>query len=166
MSRQKIIGIAAMAGWLVAAYFMDRAVRALQLYSSRTFRTTVPFAIATFFELLFAGMAVFLFWLLLVRINKSSLVGWICLALGLAAFFLGSPFRIYLSARFSNGLLLYQIRDLPFIQRNFQYLVRGIYAFLNSFTILGFFADAGAFTFVLGLANLLRKPKEIITVQG
>jgi hypothetical protein len=158
MISKKGYPILAMLGLLASAYGFDRAIAALQDLFNHTFLYNAAYSVAILIELIFAGMVILLAWLVLVKYKKSALVGWVFVVIGLLAFFLSTPYSIYLHSFFNVGIPPYKIKDFPFFVKNYYFFLGSFSSFLRSFTFFRFFTKASALIIVLGLANLLRKP--------
>ncbi len=164
MNKQKWLSVGTMTAWLILAYILDAITGRVQLYISRTFQIALPYSLLAFLELLFAGTAIFLFWLHLIRTEKSSLVGWLSIVLGLIALVASLPIWTFIltsavQAPHLQASLFNLEQDVPFIRVIYNLVIR--LHVLAGTADLGFLAKAGALTLALGAANLLRKPKEM-----
>ncbi len=166
MTKNKVLPLAAMTGMLVVAYLLDKASTAVHNFFSSTFRTSAGYSLLILFEILFAGLAIFLVWLVLGRSNRSFLVGSVFIGIGLLGLFVSSPFRHFLpSIPFPQmALYRYQIQDLPFFQRYITYFLWninngiGMWHFFTPIASLQFFTRTSALTFILGVIKLIQKP--------
>ena len=166
MTKNKVLPLAAMAGILVAAYLLDKASAGIHNFISSTFRTGAGYSLLLLFEIIFAGLVIFLVWLVLGRSKRSFLVGSVFIGIGLLGLFFSSPFRYILpSISFpQTALYRYQIQDLPFFQRYLTYFFWninhgiGMWYFFTPLASLQFFTRTSALTFILGIIKLLQKP--------
>jgi hypothetical protein len=158
MAKKAALPLLAMLGLLILSYEMDVAKVALKAFRASTFNFSTIW-IDFLIELVFAGVVIFLAWFILIKHEKDALAGWGFVVTGLLAFFLSTPFSIYLHSLFNVGIPPYKIRDFPFFLKNYYFFLRNFYFFLSSFTFFGFLTKASAITTMLGAAHLLRKPR-------
>jgi hypothetical protein len=144
MTKKEALPLLAMPGFLILSYGLDVAIATIKAFASSTFRVIDAAWGHVLVEFVFAGAVILLVWLVLAKREKKLLVGWLFFAIGLIALFISTPFQIYLSAIMSAP-------PAP--------LRGGFYYFLLSFGFYGFFTKASALIVVLGLVNLLRKPR-------
>jgi len=166
MTRSKVLPLAAMAGILVVAYLLDKASAGIHNFISSTFRTSEGYSVLILFEILFAGLVIFLVWLVLGRSKRSFLVGSIFIGIGLLGLFFSSPFKLFLPSISlpQTTLYRYQIQDLPFFQRYLTYFLWninhgiGMWHFFTPVASLQFFTRTSALTLILGVIKLIQKP--------
>jgi hypothetical protein len=144
MTNKGALSLLAMPGFLILSYVLDVATTTIKAFASSTFRVMEAAWWHVLVEFVFAGAVIFLVWLILTKRENKLLVGWLFFVVGLIAFFISTPFQIYLRAIMSASLA-------P--QRSW------FYYSLLSFDFYGFFAKASALIVVLGLVVLLRKPR-------
>jgi len=105
-----------------------------------TFKMLETFWIDLLLVLVFAGALVLLAWLVLVKSERDMTIGWVYVIVGLLAFFLSTPYSWNLINRIPFPLSISIIlTSLGF----------------NLFRV----REAAAFIAMLGLADLLRKPR-------
>ncbi len=137
---KRIALVFSMTGLLVLAYGLDRADEALRRYRTMTFKMLETFWIDLLLVLVFAGALVLLAWLVLVKSKRDMTIRWLYVIVGLLAFFLSTPYSWNLINRIPFPLSISIIlTSLGF----------------NLFRV----REAAAFIAVLGLADLLRKPR-------
>ena len=166
MTKNKVLPLAAMAGILFVAYLLDKASAGVHNFMSSTFRTSASYALLILFEIVFAGLVIFLVWLVLGRSKRSFLVGSVFIVIGLLGLFFSSPFRHILPSISlpQTALYRYQIQDLPFFQRYLTYFFWninhgiGIWHFFTPIASLQFFTRTSILTFILGVIKLIQKP--------
>ncbi len=144
MSRKGALPLLAMAGFLILSYGLDVATTKIKAFAGSTFRVLDAAWGHVLAEFVFAGAVILLVWLVWTKHENKLLVGWLFLVVGLITFFISTPFRLYLGYIWSAT---------PFPQRGW------FYHFLLSFSFYGFFTKASALIVVLGLVDLLRKPR-------
>ncbi len=137
---KRIALVFSMTGLLVLAYGLDRADEALRRYRTMTFKVLEIYWIGILIDLVFAGALVLLAWLVLVKSKRDMTIRWLYVIVGLLAFFLSTPYSWNLINRIPFPLSISIIlTSLGF----------------NLFRV----REAAAFIAVLGLADLLRKPR-------
>jgi hypothetical protein len=144
MAKKEAIPLLAMAGFLILAYGFDTALIKIKIVTGSTFRTLEAIWGQILIELVFACLVVLLVWLVWKSRGNKWVIGGPILLVGLIAFFISTPFIIYLGDLLGTS---------PFPQRGW------LYFFLLSFNSFGFFTRAGALIIILGLVELLRKPR-------
>ena len=136
----RITQLLSMIGLLALTYGMDRVGEALRRYRTMTFKMLETFWIDLLLVLVFAGALVLLAWLVLVKSERDMTIGWVYVIVGLLAFFLSTPYSWNLINRIPFPLSISIIlTSLGF----------------NLFRV----REAAAFIAMLGLADLLRKPR-------
>ena len=114
----------------------------LKAFAGSTFRVMDAAGGQLLVEFVFAGAVVLFVWLVLTKRENKLQVGWLFFVVGLIAFFISTPFQIYLGT----------IMSAPSAP------LRGWFdIFLLSFGFYGFFTKASALIVVLGLVDLIRK---------
>jgi hypothetical protein len=167
MKKNNALSILMIVAWLFIAFLMDRLYRFLVNYSTFHYQIiNLHFAIVTMMELLFAGMAVFLFWFIFVKNTSSVLAGWTAIVLGLVAFLLASPFIILPLARMDSTPLIAQTKNISFLHNILIFLSGKMYFFSSQLVPLEYLAKAGALTLALGIAILLRKSPKVVSAQN
>jgi hypothetical protein len=144
MTKKGTLPLLAMPGLLILSYGLDVATATVKAFASSTFRAILAAWGHVFVEFVFAGAVILLAWLVLTKRENKLLVGWLFLVVGLITFFISTPFRYYLS---------YIWGATPAPHRGW------FYYFLSSFGFYGFMTKASALIVVLGLVNLIRKPR-------
>jgi hypothetical protein len=144
MTKKGALPLLVMPGFLILSYGLDVAIKIIKAFAGSTFRVMDAAWGHVLVEFVFAGAAILLVWLVLTKRENKLLVGWLFFVVGLISFFISTPFQIFLSSLMSAP-------PTP---------LRGwLYFFLLSFGFYGFFTTASALIVVLGLVNLLRKPR-------
>ena len=143
MAKKGLLTLLAMPAFLILTYSLDAAIAAIKVFASSTFRVMDAAWGHVLVEFVFAGAVLLLVWLVLTSRKNKRLVGWLFLIAGLIAFFISTPFQIFLGTIWGG---------LPVPQRGW------FYYFIMSFSFYGFFTRAGALIAGLGLVHLLRKP--------
>jgi hypothetical protein len=144
MTKKAALPLLAIPVFLIMAYGLDAAIIKIKVITGPTFRTLEAIWGHVLIELVFAWMVVLLVWLVWMSRGNKLLIGLPTFLLGLIAFFISTPFRIYLGDLFSAP---------PVPQRGW------FYYFLLSFNSFGFFTKASALIVSLGLVELFRKPR-------
>jgi hypothetical protein len=101
MTKKEVLPLMALPVFLALSYGLDVATAAIQAFASSTFRVMESAWGHVLIELVFAGAVIALVWLVLPKHENKLLVGWLFLVVGLIAFYISTPFRIYLSAMLS-----------------------------------------------------------------
>jgi hypothetical protein len=159
MEKKSAIPLLAMGFFLIISWGFDLAKAALKNSRISTF-TLTNLWVDLLIELVFAGMVILFVWLILFKVQKSSLVDWIFIILGLLAFLQSTPFKIYLNPFSSIDIPPRYIRDdySIFIQGYYS-IVIGFSSFLSRIPIFGFFTRASALITALGVTNFFRKSR-------
>jgi hypothetical protein len=143
MSKKAVLPLVAMPLFLILSYGLDGAAAAIKAFSSSTFRVMQATWGHVLVEFVFAGAVLFTIWLVLTNRAHRRLVGWLFLGFGLIAFFISTPFQLYIGTLWGG---------VPVTHRGW------FYHFILSLGFYGFVTRAGALIVVLGLVNLFRKP--------
>ena len=123
---------------------IDAAIAAIKVFASSTFRVMDAAWGHVLVEFVFAGAVILLVWLVFTKRENKVLVGWLFLVVGLLTFFISTPFQFTLG-------YIWGPTPVP---------LRGwVFSFLRSFSIYGFMTKASALIVVLGVLNLIRKPR-------
>jgi hypothetical protein len=144
MMKKEVLPLLAMPAFLLFSYGLDVVTAAIKAYSSSTFKVMAATCGHVLVEFVFAGAVILLVWLVVTKHENKLLIGWLFFAVGLIALFISTPFRIYFG---------YFWNAVPVLHRGW------LYHFWLSFNSYGFFTKAGALIVVLGLVELLRKPR-------
>ena len=144
MAKKAALTLLAMPSLLILSYALDVAATAMKAYASSTFRVLDTTWGHVLIEFVFAGAVIVLVWLVLTKLENKMLVGWLFLVVGLLTFFISTPFQFTLG-------YIWGPTPVP---------LRGwVFSFLRSFSIYGFMTKASALIVVLGVLNLIRKPR-------
>jgi hypothetical protein len=158
-ANKKALPLLAMVLFFIVSWGFDQAKTALKNYRSHTFNMTNLW-VDVLMELVFAGLVIFLGWLVLIKFNKSALVGWSFVIVGLLALFISSPYQLYVPHFFNIKVPPRYIRDdYSFFIQAYYSLVLFFSGFIYRFTVFGFFTRASAFAITTGVANFFRKPR-------
>jgi hypothetical protein len=144
MAKKEPLPLLAMLVFLILAYGLDAAITKIKVVTGPTFRTLEAIWGHVLIELAFACLVVLLVWLVWISRGNKWVIGGPTFLVGLIAFFISTPFNIYLGDLLGAS---------PVPQRGW------FYYFLLSFNSFGFFTKAGALIIILGLVELLRKPR-------
>ena len=144
MTKKGALPLLAMPVFLILSYGLDGAIATIKAFASSTFRVMDATWGHILVEFVFAGALLLLVWLVLTNSENKLLAGWLFLVIGLIAFFISTPFQVYLGTIWSG---------IPVPQRGW------FYYFILSFSFYGFFTKASALIVVLGLMELFRRPR-------
>ncbi len=86
MEKKRAIPLLAMVLFSITSWGFDLAKAALKNSRISTF-TLTNLWVDLLIELVFAGLVILFVWLILFKVQKSSLVGWIFILLGIAGIF-------------------------------------------------------------------------------
>jgi len=162
MMKNKFLPLAAMVLFLGISWGFDAAKYALRNYRARTFHMTTLW-IDLLIELVLAGLVILFVWLVLFKFNKSALVPWVFIPLGLLGLYLSAPYALLFP-----HLNLFNNVEIPFryLRVDYPFYMRLYFDFVlftRSFPLFGIgnlggvFANSSALTLAVGVASLLRK---------
>jgi hypothetical protein len=155
--KKKVLPLLAMLIFFITAWGLDQAKTVLKNYRSSTLNTTNLW-VDILLELVFAGLAILLVWLVLIKFKRSALVGWGFVVVGLLALILSSPYHFYITNLFNVEVPPRYIRDdYSILMQGYFSMVLFFRGFIHMFSIFGFFTRASAFATALGVANFFRK---------
>ncbi|MGZ6346636.1 MAG: hypothetical protein ACXWNC_03560, partial [Anaerolineales bacterium] len=96
MAKKEVFPLLAMSVFIVLAYGLDAAITKIKVVTGATFRTMEAIWGQVLIELVFACLVVLLVWLVWIGRGNKWVIGGPTFLVGLIAFFISTPFKIYL----------------------------------------------------------------------